>query len=168
MERPRPNSGNLNPPPRISNRINKIPVTMNKDFLWLTGPPNSKLPTTSAVVKNDTIILATPKQTQISDKDTKQPLLNGNYFKIFHQNIRSLRDKHQELLSHLFPNLQSSSIHCSLFTVEILHSGKHSLSVSNCGLLGYDTEQSDGKLQEEHSTSIVRTHMMVAYSIRAR
>jgi exonuclease III len=33
-------------------------------------------------------------------------LLNGNYryFKILHQNIRSLRGKHQELLSHLFPN----------------------------------------------------------------
>ena len=35
----------------------------------------------------------------------KQSLLKGNFFKIFHQNVRSLRGKHQELLSHLFLNL---------------------------------------------------------------
>jgi len=29
---------------------------------------------------------------------------NSNFFTIFHQNIRTLRDKDQELLSHLFPN----------------------------------------------------------------
>jgi len=56
-------------------------------------PPNSSLPTTSAVVKNDTDIPTTPKPTQTSGKDIKQPLLNGNSFKIFHQNIRSLREK---------------------------------------------------------------------------
>jgi len=33
-----------------------------------------------------------------------QSTSNSNFFTIFRQNIRSLRDKHQELLTHLFPN----------------------------------------------------------------
>jgi hypothetical protein len=28
-----------NVPPRTSNRIKKTPTTMNKDFLWIKGPP---------------------------------------------------------------------------------------------------------------------------------
>ena len=40
-----------------------------------------------------------------SPQQPNQPLLSGNYFKIYHQNIRSLRGKYQELLSHVFPNL---------------------------------------------------------------
>jgi len=41
----------------------------------------------------------------MSSQPTNHSLSKGNYFKIFHQNIRSLKEKHHELLSHLFPNL---------------------------------------------------------------
>jgi hypothetical protein len=41
----------------------------------------------------------------MSSQLTNHSLSKGNYFNIFHQNIRSLKEKHHELLSHLFPNL---------------------------------------------------------------
>jgi hypothetical protein len=69
---------------------------------------------------------------------------------------------------HPHSHVQTSSVYCSLFTDKILHTGKHILSASNCGYLGYDTVQSGRKLQEEQSMSIFRTHVMVSYSTRAR
>ena len=35
----------------------------------------------------------------------KQTEVNNDLFKVYHQNVRSLRNKTQELLSHLHPNL---------------------------------------------------------------
>jgi len=35
----------------------------------------------------------------------KQPVVNNDLFKVYHQNVRSLRNKTQELLSHLHPDL---------------------------------------------------------------
>ena len=43
--------------------------------------------------------------TSRSTRDINFPSLNGGYFKIYHQNVRSLRRKTHELVTHLYPDL---------------------------------------------------------------
>ena len=40
-----------------------------------------------------------------SPQNINQNKINSDFFKIYHQNIRSLRRKTQELLSHVYPDL---------------------------------------------------------------
>jgi len=77
---------------------------MNKDFLWIKGPPNLSSSITSVLTKNYTDNSTTPKPTQLSKKDLKQFNVkldkndDINRFSIYHQNIRGLKGKISEFL----------------------------------------------------------------------
>ena len=66
----------------------------------------------------------------------KHPLILGNSFSIYHQNIRSLRDKHQEVLSHLFPNLPQvicfTEHHLKAHELQNIHMEQYTLGAQFC------------------------------------
>jgi hypothetical protein len=79
-----------------------------------------------------------------------QPRLNGNYFTIFHQNIRSLREKHQELLSHLFLKLP-----------QVLCFSEHHLKASelqNISIDQYTIGAQYCKTSHAHGGVVIYTH----------
>jgi hypothetical protein len=91
-----------NAPPRTSNWIKKTPTTMNKDFLWIKGPPNSSSLITSVVTKSDTDNSTTLKPAQLSKKHLKQFNVKldknddiNNRFSIYYHNIRGFKGENK-------------------------------------------------------------------------